>query len=752
MKVRKRRGQLEIFNPEKVVDSIKKVVDLDKSSEDIIWNIAYQIEKDLEDLKSPTTEDVAKSLVSLMRKSGLSSEARKYDNYRNKIASDRIKDLEKTVLEITSGQNDEWNKENSNKNARLLTTQRDYIAGAVGKSISANYIVPKDVLDAHNRGAIHIHDLDYLAEEARTNCELINLEDMLQNGTVINGVMIERPKRFITACTIATQIITGVTSATYGGATITLSHLAPFVDSSRQIHKKKYQGLGLSEEKINELAEKDTLKEINDGVQTFNYQILSMSSTNGQSPFITTFMYLNEVPEGQLRKDLSLIIEEMLRQRIQGLKNSYGSYIAPAFPKLILCLDSTIVDKDSPYHYLLELSAECTSKRLVPDYISEKIMKELKINAKGTGDVYPAMGCRSFLTPDRVFENIANAKNFDPDKGKYYGRFNIGVSTLNLPYIALEARRLSEENNEDIIDVFYERLEYYAELCHKMQRIRAERLMETKAEVAPLLWCHGALARLEPNDTLRRLIIGGYSTSSLGYSGLYETVKILTGENHYESGIGHEIGIAIMEKLNEFTNKWKQEENIDYSLYGTPMESGTYKFAKACRREFGEDVFRKLDGHDRFFITNSIHIPVFEDIDAFEKLSIESEYQNLSPGGNIIYIETCDLSKNPEAIIQVLEHIYNNCMYAEINTTVSTCNSCGANNTIEVVGIGEDMHVECTNCGQRDEGNGELSYAIRVCGYISTNSFNAGRAGDIQSRVKHIDNKDWREDGQIYGD
>src|SRR5574344_1640523 len=566
MTIRKRRGQLEIFNPEKVVDSIKKVVDLDKSSEDIIWNIAYQIEKDLEDLKNPTTEDVAKSLVSLMRKNGLSSEARKYDNYRNKIASDRIKDLEETILEITSGQNDEWNKENSNKNARLLTTQRDYIAGAVGKSISANYIVPKDVLDAHNKGATHIHDLDYLAEETRTNCELINLEDMLQNGTVINGVMIEKPKRFITACTIATQIITGVTSATYGGATITLSHLVPFVDSSRRIHLKRYLDAGIEPKKAYKMAERDTLKEINDGVQTFNYQILSMSSTNGQSPFITTFMYLNEVPEGQLRKDVSLIIEEMLRQRIQGLKNSYGAYIAPAFPKLILCLDSTIMDENSKYHYLINLAAECTAKRLVPDYISEKKMLELKINQWGDGDVYPNMGCRSFLTPDRVQGNIAKAQNYVEGKGKYYGRFNIGVTTLNLPYIALE----SKANGVD----FFETLDHYAELAHKMQRVRAERLMKTQANVAPILWCYGAMARLEQTDTLESLIKGGYATSSLGYSGLYEAVKVLTGENHYEAGIGHEMGKKIMHFLNDKTAAWTKKEDIDYSLYGTPKFLG----------------------------------------------------------------------------------------------------------------------------------------------------------------------------------
>lgn len=740
-------GSLEDFQIKKVSSSIRKAANaadegIDKEVSDIV--VSRLINKLSRERRTEIYSwEVAKLVENELMRINLPNLARSYIEFRHD--QDLFKaatNTDKIILELVSGQNEEWNSENSNKNARLVTTQRDYIAGTIGKDIVKRYIIPRDIMEVHEQGVIHIHDTDYLAEETRTNCELINLEDMLQNGTVINGVMIEKPHRFLTACTVATQIITGVTSATYGGATITLSHLAPFVDSSRQRYIQKYIREGLDADLAIDLAEKDTLKEIEDGVQTFNYQILSMSSTNGQSPFLSAFMYLNEVPEGQRRDDLALIIEEMLKQRIVGLKNKYGAYVAPAFPKLILCLDSAIMDKESKYHYLLELAAECTSKRLVPDYVSEKVMKELKINAMGNGDVYPPMGCRSFLTPDRVLTNIAKAKNFNSEVGKYYGRFNIGVTTLNLPYIALEAKKKAGENNDTIEQQFLILLDYYAELAHRMQRIRAERLMKTKAEVAPILWCDGALARLEPNDVLEPLIRGGYATSSLGYSGLYEAVKILTAENHWEEGRGKDAGLMIMNQLNCFTNNWKIEENIDYSLYGTPMESGTYKFAKACRRDFGEDVFEKLDGEDRFFITNSIHIPVFHEIDAFTKLSLESEYQNLSPGGNIIYIETADLTKNTEAIIQVMEHIYNTCMYAEINTTVSTCNKCGSTNTVEVVGIGEDMHVECINCGQRDEGHGELSYAIRVCGYISTNSFNAGRAGDIQNRVKHIDNKE----------
>lgn len=649
----------------------------------------------------------------------------------------RMRDIDVQILELTSGINDEWNKENSNKNSRLITTQRDYIAGIVSKNLSAKYIIPEDVLEAHNRGAVHVHDVDYLIEETRTNCELINLEDMLQNGTAINGIMIESPKSFAVASTIATQIITGVTSSTYGGATITMSHLAPFVQASRDKYYKKYKELGFSGDKLKQVVEKDVEKEVWDGIQTFNYQLVSMTSTNGQSPFVSVFLYLGEV-EGQTRKDLALIIETMLKQRIIGLKNKKGAYIAPAFPKIILCLDEVLMKPDSEFAYLIPLAAECTAKRLVPDYISEKVMKEQKINVMGHGDVYPNMGCRSFLTPDRVQKNIARAGNYVEGKGKYYGRFNIGVTTLNLPYIALESRKRYGKN----IDKFWQVLEHYAELAHKMQQVRARRLMKTRAEVAPILWCDGALARLNPTDTLEPLIKGGYATSSLGYSGLYECVKILTGQNHYEDGLGHDTGIAIMTKLNDLTNKWKEAEDIDYSLYGSPMESTTYKFAKACRKDFGSDIFEKIDGHDRFFVTNSVHIPVFQEIDAFDKLTIESEFQNLSPGGNIIYIETVDLSKNTEVIVQVMKHIYEHCMYAEINTTVSTCNTCGATNTVQVMGVGEDMHVECVNCGQRDEGNGELSYAIRVCGYISTNSFNAGRAGDIHDRVQHIDNKE----------
>ena len=585
-------------------------------------------------------------------------------------------------------------------------------------------MLPEDIVKAHDSGIIHFHDADYFAQNALHNCELINLDDMLQNGTVINGVMIEKPHRFITAATIATQIILAVTSSSYGGATVSLTHLAPFVRLSYEKYLKKYQERGLSKEDCEKFAMQDTKKEVEDGVQTFNYQVNSMTNTNGQAPFLSVNMYLGETDE--YKDELAMIIEEFLKQRILGFKNEKGVYITPAFPKLLYVLEEDNIHEDSKYWYLTELAAKCTAKRMVPDYISEKMMKELKKNELGVGECYPCMGCRSFLTPDRTMSlgNIAKAKNYVEGKGKYYGRFNQGVVTINLPDVALS----SEGDMDKFWEIFDERLE----LCHKALQIRHKRLSNVTSDVAPILWQHGALARLDKGESIHELLHHGYSTISLGYAGLYECVKYMTGDSHTDNGEGKDFALKVMQHLNDAANKWKKEEDIDYSVYGTPIESTTYKFARCLRERFG--TIKGIT--DKNYITNSYHVPVFEEIDAFSKLKLESEFQKLSPGGAISYVETPNLQGNIDAVIEVIKFIYDNIMYAELNTKSDYCQKCGYDGEIM---LDDDLEWYCPNCGNRDHNT--LNVARRTCGYIGTNFWNKGRTQEIKERVLHLDNK-----------
>ena len=588
------------------------------------------------------------------------------------------------------------------------------MAGITSTDITRRFLLPEDVVKAHDEGIIHFHDADYFAQNALTNCELINLEDMLQNGTIMNGVMIEKPHRFLTAMTIATQIILGVTSSTYGGATVSITHLAPFVRSSYDRYYKKYKQRGLSEKQCKEYAEQDTKKEISDGVQTFNYQVNSMTNTNGQAPFLSVCMYLGETDE--YKQELAMIIEEFLKQRIEGFKNEKGVYITPAFPKLLYVLEEDNIHKDSKYWYLTELAAKCTAKRLVPDYISEKKMKELKIDKNGNGNCYPCMGCRSFLTP-----------YVDPEtnKPKYYGRFNQGVVTINLVDVALS----SKQDEEKFWKIFDERVE----LCHRALRKRYERIASITSDVAPILWQGGAFARLEPGESVEPLLRNDYATFSLGYAGLYECVKYMTGNSHTDNGIGEEFALKVMQKLNDKCKEWKEAEKIDYSVYGTPIESTTYKFAKCLRKRFGT-----IEGiTDRSYITNSYHVPVFEDIDAFSKLKLESKFQKLSPGGAISYVETPNLQNNLEVVLQIIHFIYDNIMYAELNTKSDYCQKCGFDGEIL---IDENLECYCPNCGNRDHNT--LNVARRTCGYIGSQFWNKGRTQEIKERVLHIDNKD----------
>ncbi len=638
-----------------------------------------------------------------------------------------------------------WKDENANKNPVLNPTKRDYIAGSVSTDMTKRYLLSPEIIQAHNEGLIHFHDADYFLQHMH-NCGLVNSEDMLQNNTVISETLIETPHSFSTACNIETQAIAQIASNQYGGQSISLAHLAPFVNVSRKsIRKKVTEELydnGLISDYNEDLAEvvnitnKRLKEEIEKGVQTIQYQLVTLMTTNGQAPFITIFMYLNEAKSEREKADLAMLIEEMLHQRIQGVKNEDGVYIAPAFPKLIYVLEEDNITEDSKYWYLTELAAECTSKRLVPDYISEKMMLELN------GDVYTCMGCRSFLTVDRFTDkvgNIANAKNFDPNKHKYYGRFNQGVVTISLPDIAF--------SSDGDFDKFWEIFEERTELCHKALRARHERLLGTSSDVAPILWQHGAYARLKKHEKIDRLLYDGYSTISLGYAGLYECVKFMTGHSHSDEGIGEEFGLKVMKALNDKCNQWKQAENIDYSLYGTPLESTTYKFAKCLKSRFGSDIFEKLDGFDRNYITNSYHIPVFEHITAFEKLRIESKFQKLSPGGAISYIEVPSMSHNIPAILEVIKFIYNNIMYAEINTKSCYCEKCGFDGDIPLVSDENNrLKWECPNCGNTD--NTTMDIAFRVCGYIGTakNGGNQGRYGDIHDRVYHLDDMEYTED------
>ena len=737
MNVVKRNGDLENFSKTKIRSSIEDAAA--NSGQKVPKDVSKKISDSIDSYLSSnatiiTTADISKLVENKLMSSQYKDVARKYIEYRHDAdVIHAMNTTDKDIMELVSGENDEWNTENSNKDAALVTTQRDYIAGIVSKDIAKRYIIPKKIMKAHNKGAIHVHDMDYMLEQTRTNCGLVNLEDMLNNGTVINNVMIEKPHRLLTAMNVATQIIVAVSSSQYGGVSVSLSHIAPFVDSSRKIFTEKYKSVGLDDKTISKLVEIDVKKEVEAAVQTFNYQVNSMSSTNGQAPFITLWMYLGEAKNDSERADLAMLIEEFLKQRIQGMKNKDGAYVTVAFPKLVLCLDKYIMSNE--YKDLLRLAAECSSKRLVPDYVSEKMMLEHKIGKTGNGAAYPPMGCRSFLTPDRIDGNISNATNYNPLVDKYYGRANIGVTSLNLAYIAFEA----VDRDKDFFDV----LDKYADLAHEMQKIRAKRISETKAKVAPILWCDGAYARLNPEDNLSKLVHNGYMTSSIGYSGLYECAKKVTGCDFWNDKKAHDFAVKVLEHLNSLCNAWKKSENIDYSIYGTPNESGTYKMATAIKRDFGEDSFEKLDGHDRDYVTNSCHIPVFEDIDAFSKLGTESEYQLLSPGGNITYIETPDMASNLDAVIEVMKFIYNNVMYSEINCESGYCSSCGRFNTIHLEGERGHYKPVCSACGNDDRS--KLNYAVRVCGYISTNEFNSGRAEDVHDRVKHLDNKILKE-------
>ena len=717
MKVIKRDGNIVEYNPEKIKTAIKKaneeVSRRDRANEKEIQEIIDYVE----DLKKSRilVEDIQDIIEEKLMSFGKYNLAKTYITYRYTRALVRkANTTDQSIKELIEGESEYWNNENSNKNARVVTTQRDYLAGITSTDITRRFLLPEDVVKAHDEGIIHFHDADYFAQNALHNCDLINLEDMLQNGTNINGVMIEKPHRFLTAMTIATQIITAVTSSQYGGATVTMTHLAPFVRDSYNKYLKKYQDRKLPKEQCEKFAKEDLKKEIEDGVQTFQYQINSMTTTNGQSPFLSVCFYLGETDE--YKEELAAIIEEFLKQRIQGMKNEKGVYITPAFPKLLYVLEEDNIHENSKYWYLTKLAAKCTAKRMVPDYISEKIMKQLKVDKNGNGQCYPCMGCRSFLTP-----------YVDPktNKPKYYGRFNQGVVTINLVDVALS----SGQDKDKFWKVFEERLE----LCHKALKLRHERLSKATSDVAPILWRYGALARLPKGASIHPLLHGGYSTISLGYAGLYECVKYMTGDSHTDHGKGEEFGLEIMQKMNDKCKEWKIAEDIDYSVYGTPIESTTYKFAKCLQKRFG-----KIEGiTDRMYITNSYHVPVFEEIDAFSKLKLESEFQRLSPGGAISYIETPNLQNNLEAVIEVIKYIYNNIMYAELNTKSDYCQKCGFDGEIQ---IDDNLEWYCPNCGNRDHST--LNVARRTCGYIGSNFWNKGRTQEIKERVLHIDNKD----------
>ena len=727
MKIVKRDGHIVDYDPEKIRVAIGKANEEVRGREKANKEEIKEIIKYIEDLnkKRILVEDIQDIIEQKLMEFDKYQLAKKYITYRyTRELVRKANTTDKSIKELIEGESEYWNSENSNKNAEVVTTQRDYLAGITSTDITRRFLLPEDVVEAHDKGIIHFHDADYFAQNALHNCELINLDDMLQNGTVINGVMIEKPHRFITAATIATQIILAVTSSSYGGATVSLTHLAPFVRSSYEKYYKKYEERKLSKEQCEKFAKQDTRKEIADGVQTFNYQVNSMTNTNGQAPFLSVCMYLGETDE--YKEELAMIIEEFLKQRILGFKNEKGVYITPAFPKLLYILEEDNIHEKSKYWYLTKLAAECTAKRMVPDYISEKVMKELKKNELGDGECYPCMGCRSFLTPDRTMSigNIAKAKNYVKGKGKYYGRFNQGVVTINLPDVALSAR--------GDMDKFWEIFDERLELCHKALQIRHKRLSNATSDVAPILWQHGALARLEKGESIHELLHHGYSTISLGYAGLYECVKVMTGHSHTDNGVGKEFGLKVMQHLNDATAKWKKEEDIDYSVYGSPIESTTYKFAKCLKERFG--TIKGIT--DRGYITNSYHVPVFEEIDAFSKLKLESEFQRLSPGGAISYIETPNLQNNLDAIIEVIKFIYDNIMYAELNTKSDYCQKCGY--TGEIL-IDDNLEWYCPNCGNRDHNT--LNVARRTCGYIGTNFWNKGRTQEIKERVLHLDNK-----------
>ena len=705
------------FQKEKISNAILKAM---KNGSGIVKpkiaeDIANEIYEECKNKEEVSISDIESMVYDKLISKKQRLTAKAYEGYRSirEFQRDNANTTDEQISELLDGTSDYWNNENSNKNAKLLTTQRDYMAGIVSTDITRRFLLPPEVVQAHDEGLIHFHDADYFGQNAITNCCLINLEDMLQNGTCINKVKIDKPHRFITAMTIATQIITAVTSSQYGGASITLTHLAPFVRDSYNRYYDKYISWGFSKEDSKKYAEIDTKKEVADGVQTFNYQCNSMTTTNGQSPFLSVFMYLGETEE--YKEELAMIIEEFLNQRILGMKNEVGVYVTQAFPKLLYVLEEDNIYEDSQYWYLTELSAKCTAKRLVPDYISEKMMKKFKDD-----NCFPCMGCRSFLSPWKD-EN----GNY-----KFYARFNQGVVTLNLVDVAL--------SSEGDFDKFWELMEQRTELCHKALKCRHERLEGTLSDVAPILWQDGAFARLEKGEKIDKLLHGGYSSISLGYAGLYECVKYMTGSSHTDHSVGHDFGIKVMEFLNKKCEEWKELENIGYSPYGSPIESTTYKFAKCLKKRFGV-----IDGiTDRDYITNSYHTFVKEPINAFDKLYVESEFQSLSLGGAISYVETPDMTQNISAILEVIQYIYDNIMYAELNTKSDYCQVCGYDGEIKIVDEDNQLIWECPNCKNRDKS--KMNVSRRTCGYIGTNFWNQGRTEEINERYVHLDNHEYK--------
>ena len=732
MRVIKRNGAEVEFDIVKIIAAVTKandVVDEEARMTPVqIQRIAESVEFSCQSLgRAPTVEEIQDFVEHQIMAHGAFEVAKRYITYRyNRSLVRKSNTTDDKILSLIECNNEEAKQENSNKNPVVNSTQRDYMAGEVSRDLTNRLLLPEDIVKAHEEGIIHFHDTDYYAQHMH-NCDLVNLEDMLQNGTVITGTLIERPHSFATACNIATQIVAQVASNQYGGQSISLTHLAPFVDVSRQKIRKQVlaevEALGVdpTEDKITEIVEKRLREEIRRGVQTIQYQVVTLLTTNGQAPFITVFMYLNEARSEQEKRDLAVIIEEMLEQRYQGVKNEQGVWVTPAFPKLIYVLEEDNIHDDSPYYYLTQLAAKCTARRMVPDYISEKKMLELK------GDVYPCMGCRSFLTPDRFTDagvgNIANAGNYVPGKHKYYGRFNQGVVTINLPDVALS----SGGNIEKFWTIFEERLE----LCHRALRCRHDRLKGTLSDAAPILWQYGACARLKKGEPIDKLLYDGYSTISLGYAGLYECVKYMTGKSHTDPS-ATPFALSIMQKMNDKCKEWKTAENIDYSLYGTPLESTTYKFAKCLQKRFGV-----IEGvTDKGYITNSYHVHVTEKIDAFTKLKFEAQFQHLSPGGAISYVEVPNMQPNLEAVVQVMKFIYDNIIYAELNTKSDYCQVCGWDGEIDIVEEGGKLIWRCPKCGNTDQD--KMNVARRTCGYIGTQFWNQGRTQEIKERVLHL--------------
>ncbi len=732
MKVIKRNGSEVTFDITKIIAAITKA---NESVDESIRMTPMQIQRIAESVefsclkmnRSPSVEEIQDLVEYQIMAHGAYEIAKNYVTYRyTRSLVRRSNTTDEKILSLIECCNEEAKQENANKNPVVNSTQRDYMAGEVSRDITERILLPQEIVEAHREGIIHFHDADYYAQHMH-NCDLVNLEDMLQNGTVITGTLIERPHSFATACNIATQIVAQVASNQYGGQSISLTHLAPFVEVSRRKIRKIVEaemasiGVDPGEEKINELVEARLREEIRRGVQTIQYQVVTLLTTNGQAPFITVFMYLNEARDEQEKKDLSMIIEEMLLQRYQGVKNEDGVWVTPAFPKLIYVLEEDNITEDSPYWYLTELAARCTARRMVPDYISEKKMKELK------GDVYTCMGCRSFLTPDRFTDtgigNIANAGNYEPGKHKYYGRFNQGVVTINLPDVALS----SGGNLDKFWKIFEERLE----LCHRALQCRHNRLKGTTSDAAPILWQYGALARLKKGEVIDKLLYNGYSTISLGYAGLYECVKYMTGKSHTDPS-ATPFALSIMQKMNDKCAEWKKAENIDYSLYGTPLESTTYKFAKCLQRRFG--IIPGIT--DKGYITNSYHVHVTEEINAFDKLKFEAQFQHLSPGGAISYVEVPDMQNNIPAVLEVMKFIYNNIIYAELNTKSDYCQVCGWDGEIQIVEENGKLIWKCPKCGNTDQD--KMNVARRTCGYIGTQFWNQGRTQEIRDRVLHL--------------